>query len=112
MPSARKDQNVRRERPGHMIRRLIFDMGGTLADAVYATTPALSEVSPRYGLPLPVIETVRQAIGYATPSFITSYTPAATMRASAPWAARLTPRAYMHPAAGRGDAVPRRAEDV
>ncbi len=52
-----------------MIRSLIFDMDGTLADTLQATAPALSEVSPRYGLPPLAMETVREAIGFANPEF-------------------------------------------
>jgi phosphoglycolate phosphatase len=52
-----------------MIRQLIFDMDGTLADTVRATIPAIAEVSPRYGLAPVSEEAIREAVGYANPEF-------------------------------------------
>jgi phosphoglycolate phosphatase len=52
-----------------MIRCLIFDMDGTLADTVRATAPAFSEVLPRYGLPPVSEEAIREAVGFASPEF-------------------------------------------
>ena len=52
-----------------MIRHLIFDMDGTLADTVQATLPAFAEISPRYDLPPVSGEAIREAVGYANPEF-------------------------------------------
>lgn len=52
-----------------MIRHLIFDMDGTLADTASATIPAFAEVSPRHGLPPVSGEAIREAVGYANPEF-------------------------------------------
>ena len=52
-----------------MIRHVIFDMDGTLADTAKASIVALAEVSARYGLPRLQDDAVRDAIGYANPEF-------------------------------------------
>jgi len=52
-----------------VIRRLIFDMDGTLSDTVAAAVPALDEVAPRHGLPHVSGEAVRGAVGIANPGF-------------------------------------------
>lgn len=52
-----------------MIRRLIFDMDGTLADTAKATVPACVAMAKRNGLPVPTPEAVRGAIGIANPDF-------------------------------------------
>lgn len=52
-----------------MIRHLIFDMDGTLADTAKATIPACLAMAKRNGLPVPAPEVVREAIGIANPDF-------------------------------------------
>jgi len=52
-----------------MIRRLIFDMDGTLADTAKSAIPACVALAKRNGLPVPTSEAVRAAIGIANPDF-------------------------------------------
>lgn len=52
-----------------MIRNLIFDMDGTLADTAVATIPTCTELAVRCGLPIPTAESIRAAIGIANPDF-------------------------------------------
>jgi len=52
-----------------MMRNIIFDMDGTLADTSVMTMAALKKIAPRVGLPVPPVETVRAAIGYQNPEF-------------------------------------------
>ena len=52
-----------------MIRQLIFDMDGTLADTGKATIPALARVSAQYGLSRVPDQIILDTIGFANPEF-------------------------------------------
>ena len=51
------------------MQTVIFDVDGTLADTAILTMAAFRRVTPRVGLPMPDLATVRAAIGYANPEF-------------------------------------------
>jgi phosphoglycolate phosphatase len=59
-----------------VIRHLIFDLDGTLADTVLATVPAMAKAAPRHGLPPLPAEAVRRAVGIANPVFYHALYPA------------------------------------
>ena len=52
-----------------VIKQIIFDMDGTLADTAKVTIPACAEVSARLNLPPLSDESIRAAIGFANPDF-------------------------------------------
>lgn len=52
-----------------MIRNIIFDLDGTLADTAVSAELAMRQAAPRYGLPVPPIEEIRKAVGIANPEF-------------------------------------------
>lgn len=51
------------------IHTVIFDLDGTLSDSAVLTMAAFERVAPEQGLPVPSVEAVRKAIGYANPEF-------------------------------------------
>ena len=51
------------------IHTVIFDLDGTLSDSAFLTVEAFKCIAPNIGLPVPSMEAVRRAIGYATPEF-------------------------------------------
>jgi len=51
------------------IHSVIFDLDGTLADSAILTTAAFAQVMPEFGLPVPDVQTIKKAIGYANPEF-------------------------------------------
>jgi phosphoglycolate phosphatase len=51
------------------IHPVIFDMDGTLVDSAILTMAALKRIAPEHGLPLPSIETIRSAMGNASPVY-------------------------------------------
>lgn len=52
-----------------MLRRIIFDMDGTLADTAKATSIACAQISKKYGLPPLSNEIICETMGYANPEF-------------------------------------------
>jgi len=52
-----------------MIKQVIFDMDGTLADTAKATIPALALVAKQYGFAAASDQSVLDTIGYANPEF-------------------------------------------
>lgn len=52
-----------------MVKHIIFDMDGTLADTAKATSVACAQISKKYGLPPLSNEKICEAIGYANPEF-------------------------------------------
>lgn len=52
-----------------MIRHVVFDMDGTLADTAKVTIPACAEASRRFGLAQLTEDEIKAAIGYANPAF-------------------------------------------
>ena len=52
-----------------MIKNIIFDMDGTLADTAKATRKAFQRYAPQFGLPQLSEESIKHAIGYANPEF-------------------------------------------
>jgi len=50
-------------------KHIIFDMDGTLSDTAKATTFALNEIAPQYGLPEVQNSEVRSVMGFADPEF-------------------------------------------
>lgn len=52
-----------------MIKNIIFDLDGTLADTAIATTKAFREFAPIYNLPELSIDVIKSAIGFADPQF-------------------------------------------
>ena len=52
-----------------MIRNIIFDLDGTLADTAVSAELAMRQAAPGYGLPVPTIEEIRKAVGIANPAF-------------------------------------------
>jgi len=52
-----------------MIKNVIFDLDGTLADSAILTTAAFEEIAPIYNLPVPEVAAVRAVTGYANPEF-------------------------------------------
>lgn len=52
-----------------MIKHIIFDMDGTLADSGKATSIACAQISKAYGLPPLSDAKIRETIGYANPEF-------------------------------------------
>ena len=51
------------------VKQIIFDFDGTLADTAVLTLAAFNNILPKYGVPVPPVETVRAAIGYQSPDF-------------------------------------------
>lgn len=48
---------------------VIFDMDGTLVDSIRITLPAFKKICPKFGIGIPSEDTVKAAIGYASPTF-------------------------------------------
>jgi len=59
-----------------VIRHIIFDLDGTLADTARATIAAFAEVAPEFSLPIPNPDAIRSSIGIANPMFYYSLYPA------------------------------------
>ena len=51
------------------IHTVIFDLDGTLCDSAVLTFEAFKRVLPGYALPLPTLDAIRRATGFATPEF-------------------------------------------
>ena len=53
----------------HKFHTVIFDLDGTLSNSALLTMTALKNILPARGLPIPSEETVKIAMGHATPEF-------------------------------------------
>ena len=51
------------------IHTVIFDLDGTLSDSAVLSMEAFKRIAPEHGLPVPSIDKIRKATGFATPEF-------------------------------------------
>ena len=51
------------------INTVIFDLDGTLSDSAVLTMEAFKRIAPEHGLPVPSVDEVRKATGFAVPEF-------------------------------------------
>ena len=51
------------------IHTVFFDLDGTLSDSAVLTMAAFESIAPNYGFPVPSLEAVKRATGFAPPEF-------------------------------------------